>query len=86
MEIQVTELDATLNGKTDQDQAAYYDQIFGSLLQSKKKGAKITGITIWSLHDGVSWRASGKPCLFSGLFAPKSAFYTVIDAKKRYWD
>lgn len=86
IEIQVTELDAGLNGKTDQDQAAYYDQIMGSLLQSKKKGANITGIVIWSLHDGVSWRASSKPCLFSGLFAPKAAFFAFVDAKKRYWD
>lgn len=85
MEVHVTELDAGLNGKTDQEQASYYDQIIGSLLQSKKKGGNITALTIWSLYDGVSWRASNKPCLFSGLFAPKSSFFAFIDAKKRYW-
>lgn len=85
MEVQVTELDAGLNGKTDQDQAVYYDQIIGSLLQNKQKGGNITGLVIWSLYDGVSWRASNNPCLFSGLFAPKSAFYAFVDAKKRYW-
>lgn len=45
---------------TDQDQAAYYDQIMGALLQSKAKGTKISALVIWSLYDGVSWR--GKQC------------------------
>ena len=85
MEIHVTELDASANGKSDQEQAVYYDQIIGSLLQAKKKGANITALVIWSLYDGVSWRASSKPCLFNGLFSPKSAFYAFVDAKKRYW-
>ena len=66
---------------TDEDQAAYYDQIMGTLMQSKAKGTKITGLVIWSLYDGVSWRASSVPCLFNGLFSPKSAFFAVVDAK-----
>lgn len=85
MEVQVTELDAGLNGKTDQEQGAYYDQIMGAILQNKKAGGNITGIVIWGTHDGTSWRADSKPCLCSGLFAPKSAFFSVIDAKARYW-
>ena len=86
MEIHITELDAGYNPSNgnDQDQASYYDQIMGALLQSKAKGAKITGIVIWSLYDGVSWRASSVPCLFNGLFSPKSAFYAVAGAKESY--
>lgn len=85
MEIQVTELDAGMAGKTAQEQAVYYDQIMGSLLQCKKNGGNITAITIWSLYDGVSWRAKNEPCLFNGLFAPKPSFFAVIGAKERYW-
>ena len=85
MEVQITELDAGLNGKSDQEQGAYYDQIMGSILQNKKAGGNITGIVIWGTHDGTSWRAESKPCLCSGLFAPKSAFFSVIGAKERYW-
>lgn len=91
LEIQVTELDAGVDYNvesplTDEQQAVYYDQIMNALLTSKKKGNNITGLIIWSLYDGVSWRDASRPCLFSGLYMPKSAFYGVIDAKARYWD
>ncbi|MCH5266672.1 MAG: endo-1,4-beta-xylanase, partial [Lachnospiraceae bacterium] len=90
LEIHITELDATMvsnedNPLTDRDQAAYYDQIMNAILTNKKNGGNITGLVIWSLYDGVSWRAQKYPCIFSGLYAPKSAFYAVIDAKARYW-
>lgn len=88
LEIQITELDAGMNSEkaTDQDQAAYYDQIMNAILTNKKKGGNITGLILWSLYDGVSWRAANVPCVFSGLHMPKSAFYAVMDAKKEYWD
>ncbi len=91
LEIQVTELDAGVNYNvetplTDEQQAVYYDQIMNALLTSKKKGNNITGLILWSLYDGVSWRDANRPCLFSGLYMPKSAFYGVIGAKTRYWD
>ena len=62
----------------------YYDQIMGALLQSKAKGTKISALVIWSLYDGVSWRASSAPCLFNGLYSPKSAFFAVANAKDAY--
>lgn len=90
MEIQITELDATMystedNVLTDNDQAAYYDQLMNAILSNKKNGGNITGFILWSLYDGVSWRPAGKPCVFKGLFAPKSAFYAVIGAKEKYY-
>lgn len=89
MDIHITEIDAGYTSTadkvvTDQDQAAYYDQIMGALLQSKAKGTKISALVIWSLYDGVSWRASSTPCLFNGLYSPKSAFFAVANAKNAY--
>lgn len=91
LETQITELDATMSSTadkplTDEDQAAYYDQIMNAILTNKKNGGNITALIIWSLYDGVSWRPAKFPCLFNGLYMPKSAFYAVIDAKKQYWD
>lgn len=91
LEIQITELDATMVSTedkplTDEDQAAYYDQIINAILTNKKNGGNITALIIWSLYDGVSWRPAKFPCLFNGLYMPKAAFYAVIDAKKQYWD
>lgn len=91
LEIQITELDAGMrsteaNPLKDEDQAAYYDQLMNAILTNKKKGGNITGLILWSLYDGVSWRAQNYPCIFNGLYMPKSAFYAVTDAKKAYWD
>lgn len=88
LEIQITELDAGIDSSktTDQEHAVYYDQIMNTILTSKKNGNNITGIVIWSLYDAVSWRDASRPCLFSGLYMIKPAFYGVYDAKARYWD
>ncbi len=87
MEIQITEWDAGMSSTdTDEAQAAYYDQIMGTILLNKKNGGNITGITLWSLYDGVSWRSAKYPCVFSGLYAPKSAYYALIMAKDTYWN
>ncbi|MCM1245733.1 MAG: endo-1,4-beta-xylanase [Roseburia sp.] len=93
-EIQITELDATMNygrdtatgkmgfldkGETDKKQAAYYYDIMKAIIQEKQAGANVTGIIFWSLYDNVSWRSLGQPCIFNGLNSPKSAYYAVID-------
>ena len=52
-----------------------------TMLNSKRKaGGNISGITFWGLYDSVSWRASGKPLLFTDIDQPKEAFYSVIKA------
>ena len=54
-------------------------------LQSKAKGAKISALVIWSLYDGVSWRASSVPfacsmaCIHQNLL-----FFAVANAKDAY--
>ena len=85
-EIQITELDATINamqnGYTLQDQANYYYSIIKMLKEKKQGGANITGVTFWGLSDRVSWRASGQPLLFSQLGVKKPAYDAVINARK----
>lgn len=84
-EIHITELDAGGEGVSDADQAVYFDQIMGALMQSKAKGNKITALVIWGLYDGLSWRYNSNPLPFNGLFSPKSSYYALIDAKNSYW-
>ncbi|MDR0197469.1 MAG: endo-1,4-beta-xylanase [Oscillospiraceae bacterium] len=89
-EIQITELDVTLNGayysgpkKSEADFAKYYGDLFKMLVEKKKGGANITGVTFWGIHDGVSWRGTYKPLLFSAPDKPKKdAFDAVINAAK----
>jgi endo-1,4-beta-xylanase len=91
-EIQITELDITkelVGGEpktTDKEQAALYSDIMQAVLVNKKAGANISAFVLWSLYDGVSWRSAKEPCVFSGLFSAKAAFYAMIDAKAKYWN
>jgi endo-1,4-beta-xylanase len=85
-EIQITELDVTLNGqwssgtRTEADQAAYYGALFKLLADKKKAGANITSVTMWGLHDGMSWRGRYTPLLFSAVDTPKAALYNAVIA------
>ncbi len=95
LEIQITELDVTFNfdydsgannavdrskNQTLEQQCIYYDTLFRTILDKKKKGANITGITFWGLHDGVSWRSSGKPLVFSSATQAKASYFAILDA------
>ncbi|MCH5264383.1 MAG: endo-1,4-beta-xylanase [Lachnospiraceae bacterium] len=91
LEVQITELDVTINfvesGQDNDDQAAYFGDLMKMLVEKQKnldtsKNSKgITGVTIWGLYDTVSWRASYAPLLFgSGINDPKPSFYAVLEA------
>ncbi|HVU94275.1 MAG TPA: endo-1,4-beta-xylanase [Puia sp.] len=71
-----------------QDQLATdYQNLFKLFLQHKKH---IGRITFWGVEDGGSWLnnwpvrgRTNYPLLFDRNYAPKKAFYSVIDAAKR---
>lgn len=77
-EVQVTELDVGSTNETYQ--ANYYYDIMKRILQMKKEGANITGITLWGLADTNSWRSNEKPLLFKTLKTPKASYYKVLEA------
>ena len=78
LEVQLTELDVTC--KNDLTQSNYYYSLMKGLLELKKNGGNITGITYWGMGDDRSWRGSQKPLLFSMLGIPKPAYYKVLQA------
>ena len=80
LELQVTELDITnSNTSTDETLAATYKEIMKILVDAKKAGGNISSVTLWSLYDATSWRASKFPCVFKGLYNAKPAFWALID-------
>jgi len=78
LEVQITELDVTTNNTSAQER--YYYELMTYLLEIKKNGGKITGITYWGLSDQNSWRGSQKPLLFSTPTKPKDVYYKVLQA------
>jgi endo-1,4-beta-xylanase len=85
-EIQITELDVTLNfhswagTRTVAQQERYWGDLFTMLIQKQRGGANITSITFWGLWDNVSWRSRYTPLLFTGIDRPKPAFDAVMNA------
>lgn len=77
-EIQITELDVT--NKSEAVQAEYFYGLMSGILDAKKAGGAITGITYWGLADNVSWRESQSPLLFSLPSRPKASYYQVLQA------
>ena len=50
------------------------------ILELKKEGGNISGITYWGTGDDHSWRGQQKPLLFSMMGIPKPAYYKVLQA------
>jgi len=90
-EVQITELDiinskdADGNGKLDakgeENLADYWFNFVKGLVDFRKAGGNITGITFWGLSDAVTWRF-GKSALLYGesIKDPKKSLYAVYAA------
>lgn len=87
LQVQVTELDIGVEGsQTEEDLAQRYYDIMHLLVLKQTNRDKavnargITGVTVWGLYDGVSWRKVS--CLLFGndLEDPKPAFYSFLEA------
>jgi len=79
-EVQITELDVA--NKSDEDLAEYLYDLMKNVLNIKKSGGNITGLTWWGISDQVTWIQGQRPLIFSSLDVPKSAYYNVIQAYK----
>jgi len=77
-EVQITEMDIGNSGEAAQ--ALYVYELMKYILDIKKDGGRITGITYWGLSDDASWRRGEKPLLFSTLTKPKQSYYKALQA------
>lgn len=79
LDIQVTELDATVNENTEagfEAQAQYYSDILDACVEYADN---ISAVVFWGTTDDKSWRASKWPLLFNEDFTAKPAYYSIID-------
>ncbi len=85
--ISVTELDVgygayggpaspALTREMQVTQAIYYAHLFEIY---KAYADHIQRVTVWGKADSQSWRNTYSPVLFDGMFAPKQAYYAVLD-------
>ena len=76
LDIQVTELDATVNNKMYDLQAKYYSDIMDALVEYKDY---ISAVVVWGTTDDQSWRADRDPLLFNKDYSVKSCFESIVD-------
>ena len=82
LDIQITELDATLAQDvpvTDELlelQAKYYSDIMDAIVRNKDS---ISAVVFWGTTDDQSWRAWGSPLLFDEFYTAKPCFHSIID-------
>lgn len=77
LDIQVTELDVTVNDKDHfKEQAQYYSDIMDTIVAQKDK---VSAVVFWGTTDDQSWRASKYPLLFNEDYTAKESFYSIID-------
>ena len=79
LDVQVTELDATVNGNTEElfeAQAQYYSDILDVCV---KYADKISAVVLWGTTDDKSWRAAKYPLVFNEDFTAKPSFYSIVD-------
>jgi GH35 family endo-1,4-beta-xylanase len=72
VEIQVTELDATVNNSNFTAQATYYKNIMNEILN--KGGSAVKAVVVWGIQDDQSWRKDRNPLLFNSSAAKKAAY------------
>lgn len=91
IQLQLTELDIHNNANTVASQnslATMYGSLMKMLLTQKRTaGVNITSVTFWGLTDANTWlsdfrKETSYPLLFSGDFAAKPAFFSVLNAAK----
>ncbi|SEL14292.1 endo-1,4-beta-xylanase [Ruminococcus sp. YRD2003] len=76
LDIQITELDATVDGENYELQAKYYSDIFDAIVAYKDY---VSAVVVWGTTDDQSWRASKNPLLFTKDYEAKPAYYSIID-------
>jgi len=76
LDIQVTELDATVNDSKFEEQAQYYSDIMDAIMEYKDN---VSAVVLWGTTDDASWRANKTPLVFDGSFKAKPAFYSIVD-------
>lgn len=82
LDVQVTELDATLPKDKEHDeamlevQAQYYSDIMDAVMKYQDS---VSAVVFWGTTDDMSWRAWGSPLLFNEDYTAKPCFKSIID-------
>jgi GH35 family endo-1,4-beta-xylanase len=75
VDIQITELDATVDNSNWVAQAVYYRDIMKAIINNG--GSSVKAVVVWGIQDNQSWRKDRNPLLFNSSGAKKEAYDSV---------
>ncbi len=82
LDIQVTELDATIPAGSEEKffyaQAEYFKGIISAIYEHREN---VSALIFWGVTDDRSWRRDQQPLLFKKDFTAKPAFYSILEIK-----
>ena len=80
LEVQMTEVDVkTVGDGTRAEKFALQAKVYGDLVRTCL-AAKCSAFITWGFTDAYSWRASSQPLPFDSNYAPKPAYYAILEA------
>ena len=86
-EVQITELDIinSINPKDEETLCDYWFNFMKGLVDCRKAGGNITGVTFWGLSDAVTWRFGQSALLYgTSIKDPKKSLYAVYAAAQTW--
>jgi endo-1,4-beta-xylanase len=84
LEVQITEMDVnSVEGKTE-EAFALQAKLYGEGLRACLNSPNCTGFITWGVGDSNSWRSNGYPLAFDVNYAPKPAYYAMLNVLKEY--
>lgn len=80
LEVQMTEVDVkTVGSGTQAEKLALQAKVYGDLVRTCLS-VKCSAFITWGFTDAYSWRASSQPLPFDSNYAPKPAYYAILEA------
>ena len=85
-ELQITELDVSISRKGTEDelkrQGRFYYNFVQDVLTLRKRGIRITGVTLWGFADALSWMPSGYLHIYDRNLVAKYAYFGMMGVKE----
>lgn len=92
LDVAITELDVSLGTWPNkllptkenlQEQGRWYYEFINRIAEGNAAGTTcVSGITLWGLSDGNSWRSDRSPLLFDRMFLPKNAYFGALQVRE----
>lgn len=84
LKCQLTELDITINGNSEESQAAQktaYKNLTKKMLENNAQGlTEFNAFIVWGLTDNTSWKSNQYPLLFNNDYSKKPCYYGILEA------